>query len=169
MTGNARIQGSLRTHDGTGVVRIEATLDVSVDDAWAALTDPAHLAGWYGVVEGDLRIGGEYRARVFASDWEGVGRVETCGPRQRFSVAARDPDEPNEHVTDVALTADGEQLILVIEQRGLPVERVAAYGAGMQIHVEDLAAHLAGRGRCDADARWDELQPVYDQLPVGLG
>ncbi len=38
----------------------------------------------------------------------------------------------------------------------MPVDLLAAYGAGVQIHVEDLAAHLAGRERSDADARWNE-------------
>ena len=39
----------------------------------------------------------------------------------------------------------------------MPLTMLAAYGAGIQIHVEDLAAHLAGRERCDAEARWEEL------------
>jgi hypothetical protein len=45
----------------------------------------------------------------------------------------------------------------------------SAYGAGIQVHVEDLAAHLAGRERCDADARWDELQPAYEDLAANVG
>ena len=43
------------------------------------------------------------------------------------------------------------------------LENIAAYGAGDQVHVEDLAAYLAGRERCDARARWQELHPA-DQL-----
>ena len=34
--------------------------------------DPLRLARWLGEVEGDLRLGGEYRARFFASGWEGT-------------------------------------------------------------------------------------------------
>jgi hypothetical protein len=38
----------------------------------------------------------------------------------------------------------------------MPLELLSAYGAGVQIHVEDLADHLAGRERRDdAKARWD--------------
>ena len=40
---------------------------------------------------------------------------------------------------------------------------ICAYG-GIQIHVEDLAAYLAGRDRCDAAARWAELLPAYEDL-----
>ena len=57
------------------------------------------------------------------------------------------------------LTADGDQTILVWEERGMPLDYLAAYGAGIQVHVEDLAAYLAGRERGDADARWNELLP----------
>jgi hypothetical protein len=39
----------------------------------------------------------------------------------------------------------------------------------VQVHVEDLAAHLAGRERCDADTRWDELQPAYEDLAANVG
>jgi len=46
---------------------------------------------------------------------------------------------------------------------------LAAYGAGIQVHIEDLAAHIAGRERCDADARWEELQPAYEALAAKLG
>ena len=46
---------------------------------------------------------------------------------------------------------------------------LAAYGAGIQVHIEDLAAHLAGRERCDADARWEELKPSYESLAFKLG
>lgn len=57
---------------------------------------------------------------------------------------------------------------LVLEHRGVPLAQLAAYGAGDQVHLEDLAAHLAGRDRCDARVRWQELHPAYRQLAAGL-
>lgn len=168
MTSNARgsdrILGSLRSADGTGVVRVESRIGAGIHDVWSALTDPRRLARWYGEVEGDLRSGGEYRARVLASGWEGTGRVEACEPPRRLVVTGKEPDEPDEQVTDVALAADGDQTTLVLEQRGIPLDQLAAYGAGTQVHVEDLVAHLAGRERCDPDTRWNELLPAYQDL-----
>jgi hypothetical protein len=46
--------------------------------------------------------------------------------------------------SEVTLTADGEHSVVVWEERGMPVDQLSAYGAGVQIHVEDLADHLAG-------------------------
>jgi hypothetical protein len=34
----------------------------------------------------------------------------------------------------------------------MPLEYLAGYGAGVQIHVEDLAAYIGGRERCDSNA-----------------
>src|SRR5690349_14537532 len=80
----ARILGSLRSAEGMGIVRMDERFDADVDDVWSALTDPSRLARWYGEVEGELRLGGEYHARLFASGWEGTGRVEVCEPSQRL-------------------------------------------------------------------------------------
>jgi uncharacterized protein YndB with AHSA1/START domain len=172
MTSNPRVGtrtlGSLRAVDGKGVVRMEDRYDTDIDDLWPALTDPLRLARWYGEVGGDLRLGGEYRARVYASGWEGTGRIEACEPPRRLLVTAAEPDQ-DEHATEITLAADGEQTVLVLEELGMPLHLLAGYGAGIQIHVEDLAAHLAGGERCDADARWNELQPAYEDLAANIG
>ena len=166
MSGNeragGRILGSLGSADGKGVVRMEDRFDTGIDDVWSALTDPSRLARWYGEVEGDLRLGGEFRVRVFASGWEGTGRVEACEPPRRLVVTGKEPDQPGGDVSEVTLAADGDQTILVLDQ-------LAAYGAATQVHVEDLAAHLAGRERCDAGARMDELLPAYQDLAANAG
>jgi uncharacterized protein YndB with AHSA1/START domain len=163
-----RILGSLRSADGKGVVRMQDRFDTDIDDVWSALTDPARLARWIGEVGGDLQLGGEYRYRFYSSGAEGTGRVEACEPPRRL-LLAHSLGQEHEHVIEVTLAADGDQAILVVEERGMPLNLLSAYGAGIQVHVEDLAAHLAGRERCDADARWDELQPAYDELAARVG
>ena len=121
-----------------------------------------------GEIEGDLCLGGEFRARFFASGWEGTGRVEACEP-PRLLLQTMKPGQQREHVIEIRLAADGDQTTLVWEERGMPLGQLAAYGAGIQVHVEDLAAHLAGRERCDADARWNELLPAYQDLAANVG
>jgi uncharacterized protein YndB with AHSA1/START domain len=173
MTSNARaggrILGTLRSADGKGVVRMQDRFDTDIDDLWSALTDPRRLARWLGDFEGDLRLGGEFRARFFASGWEGTGRVEACEPPRRLLLMTMQPGQQREHFIEVTLAADGDQTILVWEERGMPLDLLAAYGAGIQVHVEDLAAYLAGRERCDAGARWQELIPAYQDLAANAG
>ncbi len=173
MTSNARAGtrnlGSLRSADGNGIVRMQDRFDTDIDDLWSALTDPGRLARWLGEVEGDLRLGGEFRACFFVSGWDGTGRVEACEPPRRLLVTTRASGKRDEHVIEATLAADGGQTILVIETRGMPLDLLADYGAGWQVHVEDLAAHLAGRERCDIEARWDELLPAYQDLAANIG
>ena len=169
MTGNTRILGRLRAADGSGVVRIEDRYDTGIDDLWSALTDPSRVARWYGEVEGDLRPGGEFRLRVEGSGWDGAGRVEECEPPRRLVVWTSEKTEPYDEIIEATLTADGDQTTLVIEARGMPLDKVAFYGAGWQLHAEDLASYLAGREPGDVEARFGELVPPYQALAANLG
>jgi len=173
-----RILGSLRSADGKGLVRIEDRYDTDVNDLWSALTEPARLARWYGQVEGDLRLGGQFRLYLEADDWGGTGRVEACEPPRRLLVTTRETDEswrkgrgaqPFDAAIEATLTAAGDQTILVIEVRGMPLDRIAFYGAGWQIHAENLAIYLAGRDGGDTERRWDELVPLYQDLAADIG
>jgi uncharacterized protein YndB with AHSA1/START domain len=178
MTSNPpRILGSLRSADGKGVVRMEDRYDTDIDDLWAAITDPARLARWHGQVEGDLRPGGEFRVYIEANDIESTGRVEACEPPRRLLVTTRETDEsyrkgqgvpPFEESLEATLTADGDQTILVIEVQGMPLDKIAFYGAGWQIHAESLAAHVAGREQGESEVRWDELVPASQALAADL-
>ena len=182
MTGNARpgtrILGSLRSADGKGIVRIEDRYDTDIDDLWSALTDPARLARWHGQVEGDLRPGGEFRLYLEADDLEATGRVEACERPRRLLVTTRETDAsylrgkgvpPFDESLEATLTPDGAQTILVIEVKGMPLDKVAFYGAGWQIHAENLAAYIAGRERGDTEARWNDLVAPYQDLAANMG
>lgn len=177
MTSNTRpgnrLLGSLGSADGAGVVRIEDRYDTTIDDLWAAITDPARLARWYGEIDGDLRPGGKFRTYQASNDLESTGQVEACEPPQRLRITSRETDEsyqrgegvpPYDGIIEATLTADGDQTVLVIETRGMPLDKIAFYGAGWQIHAENLAAYLAGRQPADTEARWAELVPPYQEL-----
>jgi hypothetical protein len=67
------------------------------------------------------------------------------------------------------LTTDGDQTVLVWEERGMLLDQLAAYGAGIQVHVEDLAIYFAdtkGGGR-DGTGRMDtQKQGAFAALAV---
>src|SRR5690349_16979701 len=90
------VKGRPLSADGVGTVRLEGRLDCEVDELWAALTETQRLAHWYGDIEGELRVGGAYSARLHASGWEGTGRVEECEPPRRLLVVSKGASEPNE-------------------------------------------------------------------------
>lgn len=75
---------------------------------------------------------------------------------------------PFEAILEATLTPDGDQTLLVIEVQGMPLDKIAFYGAGWQIHAENLAAHIAGRERGDTEARWGELVAPYQDLAANV-
>lgn len=159
-----RILGTLRIEDGIGVVRVEDTFDTDIDDLWSAVTDPSRLARWLCDVEGDLRVGGEVKLRFHGSGWEGTSLIQTCDPPRHFKLTGKDEGLDYESITEVWLKAEGDKTRLIREGRGMPVDKLPAYGAGMQIEIEDLAAYLAGHQPGDVEARWTALQSAYDDV-----
>jgi uncharacterized protein YndB with AHSA1/START domain len=177
MSPGSRLLASLGSADGKGVVRLQDRYDTDIDDLWSALTDPARLARWYGEVDGDLRPGGQFRLRVESADIDAAGRIDACEPPRRLRVTTRETEEsylrgqgvpPYDEAIEVTLTADADQTQLIIEVRGMPLDMVAFYGAGWQIHAETLADYLAGRAPGDTEARWGELVPPYQDLAARI-
>ena len=118
---------------------------------------------------GDASTGARLLGTLGTADGKGVVRVEACEAPRRLLVLTREPDQSEDQSIEVTLTADGGQTTVVWEERGMPVAYLAGYGAGIQVHVEDLGAYLAGRERCDAGARWHELIPAYQDLAASAG
>jgi uncharacterized protein YndB with AHSA1/START domain len=163
----AHIVGSLRrTEDGKGAVRMEDLYDTDIDDLWSALTEPKRLSRWLVDVEGDLRLGGQIHAR-FTSSWEGPGRIDVCQAPHRLSVTMS-PGKSDETVIEATLAIEHGRTRLVVEERGLPFDELAAYGAGWQAHVEDLTAYVHGRETGDWHTRWTALIASYRALAGDL-
>jgi uncharacterized protein YndB with AHSA1/START domain len=144
---------------------MSARYETDVEALWSALTDPERLAQWYGTVKGDFNLRGEFTAVVLASGWDGRGRIDTCVSDRSLGVTMWE-EEGAEHVVVAELMPEGAQSVLALEVRGLPLDLVWAYGAGWQVHLEDLGTHLAGREGRNLPSRWDELEPLYREMTV---
>src|SRR5262249_17391227 len=95
---------------------------------------------------------------------------EVCEPPQRLLVMTAGADEPEEHAIEATLTAHGDHTILVLEERGMPPDPPAGYGAGVQLPIENLPRHIAGKERRERGAkeRWEELFPAYQELAASV-
>jgi uncharacterized protein YndB with AHSA1/START domain len=164
-----RILGSLKSVGGQGVVVMQDRFAADVDTVWKALTDKGELAKWLGDFTGDLMIGSTYHSRFHASGAEGDSRIEACEAPTHFRVTGLDESGKDRQVIDATLKADGDRTVVTLTQTGLPLKWIVAFGAGMQVHFEDLALHLAGKERSKSDARMDELMPLYEKQGVTAG
>lgn len=159
-----KITGSMRALDAErGAVRVEDVYDTDIDDLWQACTNPERLARWIAEVSGDLRPGGTIHAS-FTSSWTGPGRIETC-ERPRHLLLTMEPGTEDESELEAWLTEEGEKTRLVVEERGLPLDRLHFHGAGWQARLEDLARSLSGDSS-DWKTRWTELMPTYQTMPI---
>ncbi|GAB3437167.1 hypothetical protein GCM10027517_08310 [Phycicoccus ginsengisoli] len=170
--------GTMRALDRTrGAVRVEDVYDTGIEDLWAACTEPERLARWIAEVTGDLRPGGTVHL-VFTSTWSGPATIEACEAPQHLLLTTA-PGTDEEAQVEAWLTSEGSRTRLVVEERGLPVDALHFYGAGWQVHLEDLGRSLAGGGPVHPDgwsaeqaasgwhSRWQELLPAYQEDGTG--
>ncbi len=173
MTGNEqggpRILGKLKSVEGQGVVVMQDRFAADARTVWSALTDKGELTHWLGDFSGDLRAGATHHSCFHASGAEGDSRIDACEAPNHFRVTRLDDQGKDGVVIDVTLKPDGDGVIVALIQTGLPLKWIAAFGAGMQVHFEDLALHLAGQERSNSDARMDELMPFYEAQGVIAG
>jgi uncharacterized protein YndB with AHSA1/START domain len=172
-----RITGTMHAVDGTrGAVRAEDVYDTDIGDLWTACTTPERLARWIAEVSGDLRVGGTVHA-VFTSTWSGPARIEACDAPHHL-LLTMEPGTDDETQLEAWLSAEGSGTRLVVEERGLPIDRLHFHGAGWQVHLEDLGTSLLTGGsahpggwsdRSPAPAwheRWTTLTPAYRDTAV---
>ena len=163
--------------DERGAVRLEDVYDTDIDDLWRACTTSERLARWIATVSGELSVGETVQA-VFTSTWAGPIRIEACDAPHHLLVTMH-PGADDETRLEAWLMAEGSGTKLVVEERGLPADKLHFYGAGWQVHLEDLgrsvasheAAHVSGWSEQTAApawlARWTELTPHYRSAAAG--
>lgn len=173
------IAATRKLDDTRGAVRVEDVYDTDIDDLWEACTTPERLARWIAQVEGELRPGGIVHA-TYTSTASGASRIVECEPPHHLLLASV-PESPEQREdldgdseTEVWLTAEGTRTRMVVEERGLPADKLHFYCAGWQAHLEDLAATIANgepvhpggwsaqRPAAAFDVRFQELIPVYE-------
>jgi uncharacterized protein YndB with AHSA1/START domain len=156
--------GTMRALDEKrGAVRVEDVYDTDIDDLWEACTTPDRLARWIAELSGDLRVGGTIQT-TFTSTWTGAGRIEVCD-RPHHLLLTMEPETEDEAELEAWLTEEGERTRLVVEERGLPLDRLHFHGAGWQAHLEDLRRSLSGESSAWHD-RWTQLTAVYEAMPI---
>lgn len=131
------------------------TFPVAPDVVFAAWTDPAHLAQWWGTsdhhgsaAEIDLRIGGAWRACMTSPEgedhWAG-GIYRTIDPPRElgFTFAWEAyPDSVSEVTITFTPVADGTAMTFHQHLTVSP-ETAAAYQAGWEETFDRIATHLA--------------------------
>ncbi len=145
------------------VLRFRRRVPYPVQRVWAALTEPAELAGWWGDAEIDLVVGGAFvlRWRNTAADGSTATMRATITQLEppRLLETAGSPHG----VLRWELTPDGDSTVLDFSSTTeLPEQYRTMVLAGWHWHLDALAPWLGGTAAdLVAVTGWDEVHRRY--------
>ncbi len=154
--------GTLRADGERCAVSFERLYDFTPDELWAALTDPAQLAGW---LAQSPRFGREVGADVElvfgdgSGDARAQGRILTVDEPHVLEYEWRFTGE-EESVIRFELVPQEFGTLLRLDHRLLGREAGAGYAAGWHAHLDALGGVYAYSDE-GWTRRYEELLPVY--------
>lgn len=135
----------------------------SPETLWQAITDPAHLRGWFFEPRGNLRFGG-----TFALEGHAHGRILRCDPPRMLRVTwVYGPPHADE--LEVRLTkSEGGGTILELEHASIAdtapdgvTDALLGVGVGWELAMAHLERHLDGELPLPpSDGRGRAFQPT---------
>jgi uncharacterized protein YndB with AHSA1/START domain len=158
--------GELRAEAGAAAVRFTRRLRATVDEVWAALTEPAQLRGWLAATTLEPRAGTDWEAN-FASEGERArGTVVAVEPGRLLELTWAFSGEPESRVR-FELQRDGDDTVLVLDHCQLRAADAADYGAGWHAHLDLLEALVAGKVAPEWRSRYEAVLPRYQSRREG--
>lgn len=164
--------GDVTRSGATFTLDFERVLATTVDDAWSAVTELERLRRWMAHYEGELRLGGTWRALSSDGSVFTTGTVLECTPPHRF-VTTWHAVEENETRLIVTVEEHPEGALLRLRHEDLGS---IFYGAGWQTYLEQLDDELGAAPSSIVDPErapgvdWDErFTALREPWAVRLG
>ena len=153
-----------RQHEGRPAYAIiyESTYDADANDLWDTLTNKDRLPLWFGRVNGELRLGGQYRIEGNAG-----GSITRCDQPKRFDLTWEFEDDVSwvkvelTAITQSRTTLRLEHLALA-EGDHWQVYGPGAVGVGWDLGIAALAYHI--RTLQSADQESFMASPEYKEF-----
>lgn len=144
-------------------------LPYPIEAVWAAITDPAQRAEWFGETTIDARVGGEIEMMPpdppAAPDRKRMtGRILVWDPPKVFEHEWRQ-DIVEDGVVRYELAEEAGGTVLTFTHRGLSVSDARGFTPGTHAFLDRLEACLAGEPIPDWQRRFQEVAPAYPSCP----
>jgi uncharacterized protein YndB with AHSA1/START domain len=156
---------SLGTLSTDGTMTFVRRLPYPIATVWAAITDPAQRAAWFGQTTIDGRLGGEIE--MMPSGTPAPPEMK----RMTGRILAWDPPHLLEHewrqgivedgVVRYQLAADGDETVLTFTHRGLSVRNAQGFIPGTHAFLDRLGAYLSRDEIPGWSERYEVLAPSY--------
>ncbi len=151
---------SLGTIAGPGAIRFERLLPGPIERVWSYLTDSNRLPRWFSAGSVAPVVGGEVRF-----DMGMHGRVTAYDPPRLLEYTWNEPERERGIVLDALvrweLTAEGEQVRLILVHSRVPNFARPQFGAGWHTLLDRLEADMQGRETPAIAPMFAALEPAY--------
>jgi uncharacterized protein YndB with AHSA1/START domain len=143
----------------------EILIEAPIDVVWSVITEPQHLAGWFGdSAEIELRPGGSLILRWDRSDHTVHGRIERVEPPRFFSFRwirnfGTDDGEEDSTLVEFSLSAEGDSTRLTVVESGFQQLSGSddekqwdadSHRDGWKLELDQLHEHVRGHIRSSA-------------------
>jgi len=157
----------------TALIRLR--YDATIEEVWAAFTEPGRLSRWFLEVRGDLRPGGTFELRGNAS-----GEILRCEPPRLLTVSWVYGDRPVDEVElrlspsagDTAgtiLELDHATVSGLVEWQGQMLDVIPGVGSGWELPLTfALPAYLRGDLPDAPASEWFKPTPEIEQLGLQI-
>jgi uncharacterized protein YndB with AHSA1/START domain len=164
--------GRLDRRGDRATMTFRRRLPFPIDAVWAAITEPAQRAAWFGTTTIEPRTGG--RITMMPDDPPAApeakrmtGRILTwrppSGPAPRTAILEHEWHQRivEEGVVRYELTEDGPETVLVFTHDGLSIRNAEGFIPGTHAYLDRLAAHLAAADLPAWSDLYGRLAPAY--------
>lgn len=127
----------------------QRTYTAPPEAVWAAITEPARLAAWFG----DVELGDTWTVSFRDGPGTASGSIERCEPSRELVTTWKWDHDDRTSVLRVTLEPVDDGTVLRLEQSGAAARYAPGYGAGWYAMLAGLAVYLDGRTPTEAD--WD--------------
>jgi uncharacterized protein YndB with AHSA1/START domain len=158
--------GTIIVEGEKGTLLFRRRLPHAIETVWAALTEPAQRAVWFGATEIDAREGGTIS---MVPDDPPVPRELK---RMTGRIISWDPPRVFEHTWQQSIVEEGsvryelvpdgpDATILTFTHRGLSLRNASGFIPGTHAYLDRLEAHLSAADIPGWQERFNEVAPSY--------
>lgn len=157
--------GTITHHDGSATITFERRLAHPIERVWAAITDPAQRAQWFGTTTLEAREGGRIdmvaEGPPVAPEMRRMtGRIRLWRPPHVFE-HEWSQSLIGDTVVRYELSEDGEGTLLRFTHSGFKPPHAKGYIPGEHAFLDRLEAHLDQAPLPGWGQRYGEVHPRY--------
>ncbi len=152
----------VRTEKGVDIV-VSRTIQATIDDVWASVTEPDRTARWFGRWEGEGAPGRTIRLQMAFEEgapwFDAV--IDACEPPRRYAIST--DDEFGSWHLEMLLEPADDSIVLTLVQHREDASGAGEIGPGWEYYLDMLIAAREGAARPQFDDYFPSQKAYYEE------